>query len=84
LRAGLAVAVISIPCATRWEIKSDGRYWFFYLYPMAKKQRKSMAELTAGYKDFMKGKEANPDGANAFEKAIKKASTPKKKSRGSK
>lgn len=51
---------------------------------MAKKQRKTMEELTAGHKDFMKGKEVNPEGAIAFEKAVKKASTPKKKPRGSK
>ena len=35
-----------------------------------------MDELTAGYEEFIKGKETSLDGKLLFEKAIKKASTP--------
>lgn len=51
---------------------------------LIKKDKKSMAELTAGYEQFIKGKEVNANNGQLFEKAIKKAVKPKSKQRGSK
>ena len=52
---------------------------------MAKKKRKTMAELAEGHKEFMKGKEENPNGLALFERALKNAiPKPVKKPRGSK
>jgi hypothetical protein len=47
-----------------------------------KKKGRTMEEVTAGYEEFMKGKQLNPNGFELFDKTIKKAATPKK--RGSK
>ena len=46
------------------------------------KKKTPMEKLTAGYEEFIKGKELNPNGKELFEKAIKKAAT--SKPRGSK
>ena len=43
---------------------------------MAKKKT-PMEELTKGYEKFIEGKELNNKGAKQFEKALKKAATPK-------
>lgn len=52
---------------------------------MAKKKRKTMAELAAGHKEFMKGKEENPDGLALFERTLKNAiPKPPKRQRGPK
>lgn len=42
-----------------------------------KKKIKSMAELTAGYDDFIKGKELKSNGKKLFEKTLKKAAKPR-------
>ncbi len=44
---------------------------------MATKKIKTMAELTANYEQFIKGKEVNKSGKKAFNNAIKKAATKK-------
>jgi len=49
---------------------------------LMKKKYKTMAELTATYETFIKGKGLNTNGLNTFNKAIKKAAKPKQ--RGSK
>jgi hypothetical protein len=38
-----------------------------------KKKEKTMAELTAGYSSFIKGKKTNPNGKDLFDKVLKKA-----------
>lgn len=51
---------------------------------MAKKKAKTpMEKLTENYEQFIKGKETNPNGADLFNKVLKKA-TKKPKQRGSK
>lgn len=45
---------------------------------MKKSKQKSMAELTEGYEEFIKGKELNKNGKELFNKTIKKAAKPKK------
>jgi hypothetical protein len=47
-----------------------------------RKERLTIQELGERVKQFQKGKELNPDGLNAFNKALKKAATIKQ--RGSK
>lgn len=42
------------------------------------KKSKTMAEVTADYKEFVKGKETNKNGKQLFDKVIKKAAKPKK------
>lgn len=43
-----------------------------------KKERKTpMEKLTAGYEDFIKGKELNNKGRDLFDKAMKKAAKPR-------
>lgn len=37
----------------------------------------TMAELTKGYEDFIKGKKVNKKGADAFNKALKKSAKPR-------
>ena len=58
-----------------------------YLCAMAKGKKENkptpMEKLTEGYEDFIKGKETQEGGKDAFEKAIKKAAT-KPKLHGSK
>lgn len=50
---------------------------------MAKGSKKTpMERLTAGYEEFIKGRELKKDGLQAFQKALKKATKPKQ--RGSK
>lgn len=46
---------------------------------MKKKSKKaiSTAELTAGYEDFIKGKELNPSGSKLFNEVLKKAANTK-------
>lgn len=46
------------------------------------KKKRTMIEVTAGYEDFIKGKETNKNGKEFFEKVLKKATKPKQ--RGSK
>lgn len=48
---------------------------------MAKKKskEKSMAELTKNFEKLLEGKELNPNGADLFNKVIKKAATPKQR-----
>jgi hypothetical protein len=41
------------------------------------KSKTPMEILTAGYRDFIKGKEVDPKGKELFKKAIKKAALPK-------
>lgn len=48
------------------------------------KKHKTMAELTANYEQFIKGKELNKSGKDLFEKVVKKAAKPNTKQRGSK
>lgn len=48
-----------------------------------KKKQTPMDKLTQGYEKFIQGKEVNKGGKKLFDKAIKKAATPKKP-RGSK
>ncbi len=48
-----------------------------------KKDQTPMEKLTQGYEKFIKGQELNKDGKDQFDKALKKAVTPKKQ-RGSK
>jgi len=49
------------------------------------KKEKSMAEVSAGYEDFIKKQELKYNGDKLFNKVIKKAATPKpKKQCGSK
>lgn len=43
-----------------------------------------MKEVTKGYEEFIKGKQLNNNGAELFERAIKKISAQKPKRRGSK
>lgn len=43
----------------------------------AAKENKTMAEVSAGYEAFIKGKSVKATGKKAFDKVIKKASTPK-------
>jgi len=40
--------------------------------------KKNMAEVTAGYEEFIKGKELNKNGKQLFDKTIKKAAKTKK------
>jgi hypothetical protein len=40
------------------------------------KKKTPMEELTKGYEKFIEGKEIDPDGAEKFEKALKKAVKP--------
>lgn len=44
---------------------------------MATKKDKSMAEVSAGYETFIKGKKVKTAGKKAFDKAIKSASKPR-------
>jgi hypothetical protein len=39
----------------------------------SKKEKTPMEKLTAGYEDFIKGKELNNKGRELFDKAVKKA-----------
>lgn len=48
-----------------------------------KKEQTEMDKITAGYEDFMKRQALKENGKDQFDKAIKKAATPKKQ-RGSK
>ena len=49
-----------------------------------KKKNKSMNEVSKSYETFIKGKELNSNGAELFNKVIKKTVKPKTKQRGSK
>lgn len=42
-----------------------------------KKNQKTMAEVSAGYEKFIKGKELNKYGKTEFEKVLKKAAKPR-------
>ena len=42
-----------------------------------KKKEKTMAELTAAYKNFIKGKSVNKNGKELFDKVLKKAVKPR-------
>ncbi len=42
-----------------------------------KKELSPMEKLTAGYEDFIKGKELNNKGRDLFDKVIKKAAKPR-------
>lgn len=42
-----------------------------------KKEKTPMEKLTAGYEDFIKGKELNKKGRKVFDKVIKKAAKPR-------
>jgi hypothetical protein len=44
---------------------------------MAKKIRKTPEQLAQAMKEILKGKEENPNGKDAFEKALKEAVRPK-------
>jgi hypothetical protein len=50
--------------------------------PKSDKNKTSVTELTKGYEQFMQGKEVKKNAGKEFQKAIKKAATPKQ--RGSK
>jgi hypothetical protein len=49
-----------------------------------KKNQTPMEKLTAGYENFIKGKETNPNGAVMFSNVLGKAVAKKVKQRGSK
>lgn len=55
---------------------------FFYFCRMKSKKDRTMADVSKGYAEFIKGKENNKNGKNKFDKALKKAI--KKKQPGSK
>lgn len=42
-----------------------------------KKEKTEMEKITAGYEQFIKGKETVSDGKKLFEKTIKKATKPR-------
>jgi hypothetical protein len=44
---------------------------------MKKKEPTPMEKLTAGYEDFIKGKELNNKGRELFDKVVKKAAKPR-------
>lgn len=47
-----------------------------------KKKDKSMAEVTKGYEEFIKGKEIKKNSKKEFDKTISKATIPKPKQHG--
>jgi hypothetical protein len=51
---------------------------------MAKSKVKSMAEVTAGYEQFIKGKELSNNARQLFEKVVSKAANTKPKQSASK